>query len=88
MDMWMHGDLKYRGQGCGSAIVPQAMGFYDNTDLSQVVVSSSAASCWLNQYARSDVGKLNLDEKRWNDLFMVKDFKLDSTSVGEHIHLF
>jgi hypothetical protein len=66
MDLFIHGELNYRGNTCGDQIQPQSMKMIDNTELSQVVISSSAASCFINQYAKSDLAKINVNEERWN----------------------
>lgn len=71
MDMYLHGELNYRGNNCGGMIQPQNMKMIDNYELSQLVISSSAASCFINQYAKSDLAKINVNEERWNQLFRV-----------------
>ena len=56
--------------------------------MSQLVLTESAATCMANQLAQSDIGKINLNSARWDQFFMVDGFKLDSSSISNHIKLF
>lgn len=57
-------------------------------DMSQIVITESAFSCMLNQIARSNIGKLSFNEKKFNQFFMVDGYKLDSSSLSQHIRIF
>ena len=59
-----------------------------NNRMSQLVIGQSAFSCWLNQMAKTPIGRVNFNEERWNTAFGVQDFKLDSTSLADRIKLF
>lgn len=45
-------------------------------------------SCIANQWAQSDLGKLSLNEDRFNQLFGVSGYKLNTTSISKHVKLF
>jgi len=64
------------------------MDFLGDTSDSQLIVSESAMTCILNQYAKSRIGVFDLNEERWNKLFNVKGLKLDTNSIAEHLPIF
>lgn len=41
-----------------------------------------------NKWAESDIGKINLDSDKFNKLFKVKNYELNTQSVANHIKLF
>jgi|DEB0MinimDraft_12_1074336.scaffolds.fasta_scaffold27857_1 hypothetical protein len=88
MDLMAGGELFFNGEGCPNTIVDNNVHFINSHELSQVVLTESAATCWLNRIAASDVGKLTINEDRWNQMFLVQDFKFDSSSLGSHIKIF
>lgn len=64
------------------------MDFLGDTSDSQLIVSESAMTCILNQYAKSRIGVFDLNEERWNKLFNVNGLKLDTNSIAEHLPIF
>ena len=42
----------------------------------------------MNQWAKSDLGQIDLNEARFNQFFKVKDYKLNTKSLANHIKLF
>ena len=64
------------------------MDFMNNQQFSQLVISESAFTCMLNQFAKSKLGVLDLNEERINKLFGVDYIKLDTQSIYEHLPIF
>ena len=63
----MVGEVLYNGMACEEgSIVENNVHFIDNPEMSQLVLTESAASCMLNQLAKSNLGKLDLNEERFN----------------------
>jgi len=60
----------------------------EHTIASQWVMTESAASCLANNFAFSNLGNIDLDEKKTNAIFNVDDIKTDSSSIAAHIPLF
>jgi len=60
----------------------------DDQEFSQLVISESAATCGLNNIAKSPIGKLDLNEDRMNQFFGVNNLKFDTTSFAKHIPIF
>lgn len=48
-------------------------------------MSEAAATCLLNELAKSRIGQINLNEERLNALFNVTDIKFDTTSFAKYI---
>jgi len=69
IDLFFLGEMIYNGQGCELENDP--MDFLDE-QMSQLVISESAMTCILNQYAKSPIGYFNLNEERWNRLWNVR----------------
>jgi hypothetical protein len=67
---------------------PDYMDFINSATFSQLVVSESAASCFMNTWAGSDIGRFELDEERINLLFETNDLKFNTTAIGTQIPLF
>jgi hypothetical protein len=42
----------------------------------------------MNQIAKSQVGKLNINEEKFNQMFLVDDQKFDTTSLSKHVKIF
>lgn len=51
-------------------------------------MSESAASCILNQFARSNIGVIDLNEKRFNQILRIDGIPLTTESISPHIPLF
>ena len=60
---------------------------HDNR-FSQLVISESAASCMVENFAISPLGQLNLNEKLINELLETKGIKFDTTSFAKYIPTF
>ena len=88
MDFYFIGEMIYKDENCGDQIVDSNIHFFDVQDQSQLVIGESAFSCIANQWAKSDLGKIYLNEDKFNKLFMVEGYKLNTTSLGRHIKLF
>lgn len=57
-------------------------------ELSQVVLTESAATCMLNQISKSPLGNLWFNENKFNDFFHVDGYSFNSTSLASHIKIF
>lgn len=64
------------------------MDFVNSATFSQLVVSESAASCWMNQWAASSIGKFDLDDEKVNLILEQDWIKLTTTSIAKQIPLF
>lgn len=87
LDLFIVGDLLYNGEGCNLQSTPMTFK-EDETKFSQFVISESALACFLNQVAKSKIGKLDLNESKFNALFMTNGIKLDTQSIYEHLPIF
>ena len=60
IDFYMAGDLIYEDEGC--ILDPEELEFKNETSRanSQIVMSESAASCWLRKFADSKIGKVTM----------------------------
>ena len=88
-DFYLAGDLIYHGEGC--ALDPGYLEFVNETDRadSQIVMSESAASCWMNKFAQSDIGVVTLNEDTVNKFWADSGYErenavFDTTSMQEH----
>jgi hypothetical protein len=89
IDFYITGELIWRGwEGCPGVIKDDGLSFFKSTELSQLVVTQSEMTCIMNKMARSDLGILDLNEKRWNQLFRVEGIKLTSGSLKDKIKIF
>lgn len=88
MDLYFIGEIIHNNENCGDMIVDNNIHFYNLQDVSQLVVGESAATCLVTQWAKSDLGKLHINEDKFNKMFLVDGYKLDSTSLSKHIKLF
>lgn len=88
MDFYVVGDLGYRGSSCGNMIQNDGLSFYRSTELSQLVITQSEANCIANQFAKSDLAHYNVNEVRFNQMFMSEGIKLDTSSLSQHIKIF
>lgn len=88
MDLFMLGELRYHSEDCGDMIVDNNIHFYDLKDQSQWVIGESAASCILSKVAQSEIGKFYVTEEKFNKMFRVEGYKLNTTSIGQHIKIF
>jgi hypothetical protein len=62
MDFFFLGELIRNDEHCFDTIVDNNIHFYNVEDQSQFVIGESAATCMVNQFAKSDLGKLNINE--------------------------
>jgi hypothetical protein len=69
-------------------IEPDYMDFLNSETFSQLVISESAASCFMNTWAGSNIGKFDLDEEKINLLFEMDDLKFDTSAISSQIPLF
>jgi hypothetical protein len=88
LDFFFLGELIRDGQNCGTTIVDNNIHFYDLKDVSQIVIGESAMTCMMNQWAKSDLSKLHINEAKFNELFGVSGYKLDTTSLKPHLKIF
>lgn len=58
------------------------MDFMNNEVFSQLVISQSAATCILNKVAKSPIGPIDLDKKRWNELFDLNNLNFTTSSLS------
>jgi hypothetical protein len=82
------GDWLYEGKSCQNSIVDNNIHFFDSVDYSQLVVGESAMTCIFNQISKSPIGKISLNTKKFNQLFKVEDYSLNTTSIASHIKIF
>jgi hypothetical protein len=62
MDFFFSGELYYRMSGCSNTFEHgDLLDFQSDADRSQMVISESAATCILNQYFASDLGRFQID---------------------------
>lgn len=84
IDIYFLGELNYGIHRDQCQIEADWMDFVNSQTFSQLVISESAASCWMNQWAQSSIGKFDLDEERVNLLFEQNGtIKFSSTSAKE-----
>lgn len=90
MDMYLLGETIFNGENCKDTIVDNNLHFLSGSDHSQLVIGESALTCMANQWAKSPIGKLHLNEHQFNELFKLKGDKIatDSTSIKNHIKIF
>lgn len=68
IDIFMDGGLIYNGTGC--TLNPSLQDFHEGfEDFSQLLITEDAASCWVNQIARSQIGKVHLDHDSVNAFY-------------------
>lgn len=76
----MDGGLIYNGTGC--VLDPEIMDFHDGyDDFSQILVTEDAATCWVNQIARSAIGHVHLDREKVNAFFDTEGMYFTTTTV-------
>ena len=82
IDIYFLGELNYGLHRDECTMEPDYMDFINSATFSQLVVSESAASCFMNSWARSHVGKFNLDEDKINLLLETDWIKFNTTAIG------
>ena len=87
MDMYFIGEITRPNESCGE-LVPDQFDFMGTEVQSQAVMSESALTCALNSMAGSNIGYVNLNEKRLNQFFGVNNLKFDTSSFAKHIPIF
>mmetsp|Transcript_18526 Transcript_18526/g.28449 ORF Transcript_18526/g.28449 Transcript_18526/m.28449 type:complete len:402 (+) Transcript_18526:203-1408(+) len=86
MDAFFVGEFLYEGNSC--ALDNDYMGFDEyNSKFSQIVVSESWASCALENFGLSPIGKIILDTTRANQLFGREDIKIDTTFLANTLNM-
>ena len=83
IDFFMAGDLFYNGKGC--QLTADFLSFDEGDVDSQIVVSESAATCWANQIAKSNIGHVTFDQDRIN-AFWGSDGSLGFNTTSEAVH--
>lgn len=86
MDSYFLGEITYNGEGC--TLEADYFDFMDDQEFSQLVISESAATCALNNIAKSPIGRLDFNEDRLNQFFAVNNLKFDTTNFAKHIPIF
>lgn len=92
MDFFMVGafDYTHADESCESVgFANNNIHFYNNDQVSQLVITESAASCALNQLAKSPIGHLEFNNEKWNQFWHVNEPGFfDTTSIKRHIKIF
>lgn len=88
MDFFLLGELRHYEEDCGDMIVDNNIHFYDLHDQSQWVIGESAMSCIATQLMKSEIGKIDVTQDKFNQMFGVEGYKLNTTALGSHIKLF
>jgi len=60
----------------------------ENDAFSQLVISQSAASCIMNMVAKSNIGSIEFDNKRWSDFWGEDNLRFNSSSIVQHLPIF
>lgn len=82
IDMYFLGELNYGVSRDQCTMEPEYMDFVNSATFSQLVISESAASCFMNSWAKSHIGKFDLTEDKLNMMFETDYIKLNTTAVG------
>jgi len=69
LDTYFLGELIWNGDMMGCAYDHDFFDFMDATTFSQLVISETAASCALNNIAKTPIGKLDFTEDKINQFF-------------------
>uniref|UniRef100_A0A7S3CRX8 Uncharacterized protein n=1 Tax=Strombidium rassoulzadegani TaxID=1082188 RepID=A0A7S3CRX8_9SPIT len=85
-EFYFSGEMLYEGKGC--ILEHDYMSFAESETFSQLVMTESAASCIMQNFFISPIGKLKLNEKKLNQLFERKDLKMDTTSISHLLPVF
>jgi len=88
LDLFLIGETSYKDLNCEGAIYDDHMHFKNMPDRSQLVVGESTLSCFVNKVAASDIGKIQLDTERFNQLFGVEGYYFNTSSIAPHVQLF
>lgn len=92
MDLFMVGafDWTQAEESCESVgFANNNIHFYNNAQVSQIVLTDSAATCAANQIAKSPIGHLEFTNEKWNQFWHVDEPAfLDTTSLKKHIKIF
>lgn len=86
--MYFVGDWMYDNQRCTTPIVDNNLHFYNSQDYSQLVIGESAASCMISQIAASPLLQLSINTQKFNEMFNVQGYTVDTSSLAGHIGLF
>lgn len=87
IDFYFLGELLYGNSGC--ILDPDHLTFQDfETNYSQLVISESAATCLMQNFAESPIGHLELNTNKINQLFERTDIRLDSTGLNKLMPVF
>lgn len=87
IDLFMLGNMVYKGKQCQTKIKDNNLHFYDS-EMSQIVIGESTATCWANTIAASKLFPLSIYSRTFNRMFNVTGYKIDSSSISNHIKLF
>jgi hypothetical protein len=64
------------------------MDFMQSQTFSQLVVTESAATCWMNKLAQSHIGNLKFNSQTVSALWGIPDMKFNTTEIGTHLPIF
>jgi len=99
IDFFINGEILYKPKemegkyGHGSKattceIEPDYMTFANTDTFSQLVISESAATCWLKSFAASDIGLVYINKQKANEMLGMDHLEFDTTFLAPHIPLF
>uniref|UniRef100_A0A7S3IHA3 Uncharacterized protein n=2 Tax=Strombidium inclinatum TaxID=197538 RepID=A0A7S3IHA3_9SPIT len=83
MEMYLFGEFLHGSEAC--ELDADYMDFINSEKFSQLVVSESAMTCILNNFAASPIGKVELDSHRMDQLFSQSGLKFDTTLLKDYI---
>lgn len=86
-ELFLSGQMIYKNQGCPTELKNNNLHFYNNQQ-SQIVISQSMATCWFAQAQRSKLNHIELDTQKFNQMFNLEGYNLNTTSAFKYIKLF
>jgi len=86
IEFYIFGELVHADHRC--ALVPDEMTFINSEKFSQFVVSESAATCTLNNFMASPIGRIELNTDKVNQLFYRDDLRLDTDFIFDYMPVF
>ena len=89
MDLFIYGRITYDNQLCAMSPTPQS--FIESRKegvFSQIVFTDAAATCIMQAFGNSEIGKLNLNQDKMNELFERDDIVLTSTALADQLPIF
>ena len=84
--MYIVGELVHDKAGC--ELVSDYMSFTNAADIfSEIVISESAATCWMENISASKIGILDITSTTISELFD-REIAFNSTSISDHLPIF